>query len=233
MPAKARLDPDQVRAAELAAESKWGPDWRSKRLDSYFAEMLGLGEPAPIVPPDFDGQWFVVQTEAQRETTVAAGLIGRRFTCYLPMRKRKVRVNARRHRVVDFPMLPGYLFAAFDPMAEDWKRINTIAGTIGVLGFDVDIGGGLIEHRPVPITRAEMYRIRDKETEYASGARVLRIDDKALALGTLVQVGDGPFTGLLGRVIELLFSREQVKVEIDLFGRLTPATVDVGKLRVI
>jgi transcription antitermination factor NusG len=230
MIAARRLDPQQVREAEAVAERKWGPEWRSNRLDRYMAEMLGA-EVEPAASQDFSGQWFVVQTAPQQEKTVAAGLIGRRFDCYLPMRRRKVNVAGRRARTIDCPMLSGYLFVAFDPAAEDWKRINSIAGVICVLGFDVDVGDGIIEHRPLPVPKAAMLRLRDKELEYVSGARVLRINEKPLALGDLVQVGNGPFTGFFGRVIDLLFKREQVVVEIDMFGRATPATVELGKLQ--
>jgi transcriptional antiterminator NusG len=237
MMAARRLDPDQVRLAEAAAERKWGPNWRSKRLDSYMAELLGGLEntdlPVLEVPQHFGGHWFAVQTEPQQERTVAAGLLDRRFACYLPMRKRRVRVNDRRHRDVDFPMLPGYLFAGFDPAAEGWKRINAIAGVIRVLGYDVDIGDGVIERRPVPVANAELFRIRDTQIAYATGHHVLRLGDKPLEIGQLVQIGDGPFTGFFGHVLELLFKREKVIVEIDLFGRPTPATVEVSKLRVI
>jgi transcription antitermination factor NusG len=230
MIATRKLDADQVRLAEAVAARKWGPDWRSQRLDSYMADMLGA-EAEPVVPQDFSGHWFVVQTEPNREKQVAAGLIGRRFACYLPMRKRRVNVAGRYGRTQEFPMLSGYLFVAFDPAGEEWKRINSIAGTISVLGFDVDIGGGIIEHRPIPVPKAAMLRLRDKELEYSSGARVLRINEKPLELGDLVQVGNGPFAGFFGRVIELLFKREQVVVEIDMFGRATPATVELGKLQ--
>jgi hypothetical protein len=106
MLAKARLDPDKVRVAELAAERKWGPDWRLKRLDSYFAEMLGAdaGEPVLIVPQDFAGQWFVVQTEPQREKTVAAGPIGRGKPIGSPVPEPYVPMRRGEPPPVTFPM---------------------------------------------------------------------------------------------------------------------------------
>jgi transcriptional antiterminator NusG len=229
---KTTLDPVQVRLAEKVAEQKWGPDWRSKRLETYFAEMID-SEPPPI-PAKFDGAWFVVQSEPQQEKAIAAGLIGNRFPFYLPMRSLKVRVNDRRHRMVDRPMLAGYLFASFDPAGNEWKRINSIAGVIGVLGYDLELAGGVIERRPVPVPIAMMIRIRDKEAEMAKGHRVVRAcNNEELALGAVIQVKDGPFAAFFGRVIELSFKKERLKAEIDLFGRPTPVELEAWQVMVI
>lgn len=224
------LDPAIVRDA-LAARERCAAK-SSNRLEEYFAPLIAAAQ--PVVPEAFTGQWFVVQSEPQRERAVAGALVGRGFECYLPMRKRKgCVVRGRLHREVEAAMLPGYLFASFNPAADGWKDISHTAGVIDVLGYDIELPSGVIERRPVPVPTRDMYRIRDKEAEYASGARVLRIDDRPLALGALVQIGEGAFVGFLGRVIELLFGRERVKVEIDLFGRPTPLELGVEVLTAV
>lgn len=227
------LDPDQVRLAEKSAERKWGPDWRSKRLEAYFAALVDEAE--LVIPEKFTGTWFVVQSEPQQEKAIAATLIGKRFLCYLPMRKRKVRVNDRRHRTVTRPLLPGYLFAGFDgPVGEEWKRINAIAGVIGVLGCEVEFAGGFIERLPVPVPLYVMNRIRDKEAEMLTGERVLRASDgKELDIGGVIQVTDGPFTSFFGRIVELSFKKERLKAEIDIFGRPTPIEFEVWQVMAI
>jgi transcriptional antiterminator NusG len=232
---KTTLDPVQVRLAKGQIEWKHRREWRSKRLEIYFAAMLAPygAEPVVVVPERFEGAWFVIQAQPSQERAAAGALIGRRFTCYLPMCKRKVRgLHSHHHRDVDRPMLPGYLFASFKS-EDEHNRINDTAGVIGVLGYDVELPGGSLDHRPVPVPLAVMNRIRDKEAELATGARVLRIDDRPLQRGDVVQVIEGPFAHFFGKIVELLFNRERVKVEIDIFSRLTLVELDVGQLTVI
>lgn len=231
------LDPTIVREA-LASHARCAAKG-ANRLEEYFAPLIAAAQ--PVVPETFTGQWFVVQSEPQREGAVAGGLIARGFARYLPMRKVKVQVrHAGRpsfHREVNRPMLAGYQFASFDPDDNEWKRIRSIAGVIDVLCYDPQasshpIAGyaGAVERRPVPVPLRHLYQVRDKEAEYALGERVLRIEDSPIALGETVQVADGPFASFLGEVVEILFDRERVKVDVEIFGRKTPIELDIEQL---
>lgn len=235
MLAKTTLDAEvQVRLAKGEIRFRHKRIWHSKKLEAYFVAMLAPAgvRPIVVVPQRFFGDWFVVQVQPSQEKAVAAALIGRGFPCYLPMRLRKVRgQNAHHHVKVERAMLPGYVLASFG--FAEVSRITNTAGVVDVLGCEVELASGLIQRRPVPIPIALMYRLRDKEAELANGARVLRIDDQQLKIGDAVQVADGPFTSFLGVVVELFFDRHEVKVEIDIFGRKTPVTLDVEQLTVI
>jgi transcription antitermination factor NusG len=235
MLAKTTLDPVQVRLSKGMVEWRHGREWRSKKLDTYFAEMLAPygAEPAITVPEKFVGAWFVVQAAPSQERVAAGALIGRRLTCYLPMRRHKERgLHGHHHREVERPMLPGYLFASFATV-DALNRITYAPGVLGVLSFNIELPDGSIQHRPVPIPVARMQRIRDKEVELANGTRVLRVGDQAIDVGATVQVIEGPFASFFGSVVELVFKRERVKVEVDIFGRKVPIDLDVGQLTVI
>lgn len=214
----------QVKLAkgQLAWRRHSRDQWRANKLDTYFAQMLLMpgGEPILLVPQKFEGLWFVVQAQPQQERSVAGALIGKGITSYLPRRMRKVRINDRRHREMEWPMLPGYLFASFDPQGSAVSRINASAGAIGVLSCD---------GCSVPVPLAMMYRVRDREAEYATGSRVLRVDDREVSLGDAIQVIDGAFRGFLADVVEIDGRKERVKAEFDLFGRKTPLELHVSQ----
>jgi transcriptional antiterminator NusG len=223
----------QVKLGKGEVSWRDGRAWKSRPTETYFLEMLGGadGEPKFVVPEKFEGTWLVAQVEPQQERAAAAGLIGRRFAAYLPMRKRRVRgLHPHHHREVEAPLLPGYVFTRCP--RERWEYVRSVAGVLDVLGDDVETAMGF-ERRPMPVALSDLHRIRDKELELATGTRILRVDDTPIQIGDKVSLEDGPFASFSGKVIELLFNREQVKVEIDLFGRKTPVTTEVAMLRVL
>lgn len=78
--------------------------------------------------------WNVLTTEPRREASVAAGLIGRGVTVYLPLYRERVRAapnTAAQFRVVDKPLFPGYLFAKMQ--GDAWNAARRVAGYAGYL----------------------------------------------------------------------------------------------------
>lgn len=72
--------------------------------------------------------WYVVQTQPNRENLALAHLVRQGFDVWLPHIERITR-HARRVKSIRRPLFPGYLFINLDLEKARWRAIN---GTVGV-----------------------------------------------------------------------------------------------------
>ena len=133
--------------------------------------------------------WYVVQTQPNRENSAVANLERQGFDVWLPCYERIVR-HARVTKRVRRPLFPGYLFINLDLETARWRSIN---GTFGVKN--------IIGHGPTPSIVNKEFIIALKASESLDG--FVDIDNDNLKLGQEVEILCGPMAGKIGKLLSL------------------------------
>jgi len=157
-------------------------------------------------------RWYVVHTQAGRESFAAGHLERQGFTAYLP-RCRQQRRHARRTTQVLAPLFPRYLFVRVDFARDRWQSIN---GTHGVHHL-VCMGD-----RPSAVPDGVVEAIRARETE--DGMIDLPQDPllgQTFAPGETVKITAGPLADQAG-LFDGLDASARVVVLLDMLGRKVP-----------
>lgn len=197
--------------ALIALQNKFGGIIQDDKLYPLAPVLSHL---EPLEPAsDLNRQWHVVQCEPSQEARVADGLVREcKFDCYYPTESRKIRVNPLRHRNVERPMMPGYVFAGFDP-SEHWYQISELRGVIRLLK---------IGEQPAPVADRVIEHIRGLEIK-RRGNTLKRKPMILLKPGTCVRLKEPlAYAGLLGFVTEVNQEQGKISVELELFGRRVP-----------
>lgn len=161
--------------------------------------------------------WYIALTEPSRETTAAAGLVGRRFTCYLPTFIKSVWASRNKRRKVTRPLFPGYLFVELQLGNEPWDYVRSVPG---IREFLKTAG------RPVTVPVMALDRIKLKEEELLLPPK----DRAAYWKGKEIEVMKGPFAGFLGP-IERMNGRDRVQVMLSVFGRGVPVDLHESEIK--
>jgi transcription elongation factor/antiterminator RfaH len=168
------------------------------------AEKPGIG-PVGTVPLGlaFGERWFAVNTQPLAEARAQRNLENQGFRTFMPRRRKTLR-HARKLTMIEAPLFPRYLFVAFDPQRDQWRRINS---TFGVSRL---IMRGEAPH-PVPngVTEALIALTVDGG-----------IVDLAAQLqeGSPVRVMAGPFADRLA-MLEQLDDSGRARILLDILGR--------------
>ncbi|MGD9614966.1 MAG: transcriptional activator RfaH [Alphaproteobacteria bacterium] len=72
-------------------------------------------------------RWFAVNTQPLAEARAQRNLENQGFRIFMPRRRKMLR-HARRLTQADAPLFPRYLFIAFDPRRDPWRKINSTFG---------------------------------------------------------------------------------------------------------
>lgn len=169
-----------------------------------------------------DARWFVVATKPMSEATAERTITALGFEVFGPVIEGQV---ARRGRLVAFrrPMFPHYLFVAFDPARDPWRRIATAFGVSRVLTT------GAPSWTPLPLPRGFVDRLRTDLSE--SGCRFSKAEKPVtFEEDDEVLIRRGRWVELVGRIISL-DPHGRVRVMMRLLGGDRPATVHVSQLR--
>ncbi len=112
-------------------------------------------------------------------------------------------------------MFPGYILVEMIMSDEAWYIVRN---TPGVTGFIGSSGRGA---KPTPLPPQEIDRV-------LSTMGMSRIDiDSEMNVGDTVNIVDGPFKGMTGRVDSIDQDNNRLNVLIDLFGQETPVEVEL------
>ena len=159
-------------------------------------------------------QWYALRVRSKQEGMAEAVLNGKGYHTFLPL-YRSTRRWSDRTKVVHRPLFPGYLFCEFDVTQR--APVVTVRSIIQVVGF----GQG-----PMPVDATELEQVRR-----AIGSGMSIESWRHLERGQLVQVQEGPLTGLEGIfvryhgvnriVLTLTLIQRSIAVELDAFG-VTP-----------
>jgi transcription antitermination factor NusG len=130
-------------------------------------------------------QWFALQVNPRHEKAVYRTLQARSYESVLPVYRTR-HIYGARVREYELPLFPGYVFCRFS--LESRSSVLQLPSVAQVLGF-----GGV----PAAINDAEIESLRA-----ACRARVPMKPWPYVEVGETVQIKEGPFAGISGKVVQ-------------------------------
>lgn len=171
-------------------------------------------------------RWYVLHTYSGYENRVKSNLESRAqsmgmedyiFQVVVP--EETVRqVKDGQAKEVEEKTFPGYVLVEMVMTDQAWYVARNTPGVTGFLGSH---GGG---SKPTPLLPEEVDRILVR-----MGRDVARTDIN-VAVGDNVKIIAGAFADLSGKVIEVDRDKLKLKVEIEMFGRLTTTELDFNQI---
>lgn len=165
--------------------------------------------------------WYVVHTYSGYENKVATNLEtiveNRRLQDLIQEVKVPVEMVPElkdgKERLVERKLFPGYVLVKMVMTDESWYIVRNCRGVTGFVGPS---------SKPEPLS--------DEEAEK------LGMNTKAeltleYAVGDNVQITGGPLEGFVGVVDEIDLQAQKVKVKVSMFGRETPAELELGQAK--
>ena len=170
-----------------------------------------------------DKQWYVVNTYSGHESKVKEKLEARTesmgmqdyiFRVIVPETiEVEVKDGVKKEKVKK--MFPGYVLVEMIMTDEAWYIVRN---TPGVTGFIGSSGKGA---KPTPLPPQEIDRI-------LANMGMSRVDvESELKVGDTVNIIDGPFNGMSGKVDNIDLENNRLNIIIDLFGQETSVEVEV------
>ena len=181
--------------------------------------------PAPEKAPAFSGRsgyppdlierphWYACHTRSRAEKKVDQLMARSGVESYLPLII-ETRHWADREKRVAFPMFPGYVFARFTLL-----DTNRVLATPGVSSIAQPNG------YPTPVREDEMESVR-RLVEGANETGVVPLPVDFLQPGEPVEVTDGPFRGMKGRLLEV---RGRCRVALTIASIRQALAVDITR----
>ena len=165
-------------------------------------------------------KWYVVHTYSGYENKVAQNLEKLVENRNLQSLIHEVRVPTElvveqkddTQKEVERKMFPGYVLVKMEMTDDSWYVVRNIRG---VTGF---VGPG---SKPVPLSPKEVEALGVEKRSY-------KVD---YAVGDSVSIKEGPLEGFTGVVEAIDPENGTVQVEVSLFGRDTPAELELWKVQ--
>jgi transcription antitermination factor NusG len=154
--------------------------------------------------------WYALQVNCRKESSVASQIEGRGFECFLPTYK-SLRRWSDRTKEIDQALFPGYLFCRFE--YQERQPIVTAAGVVQV------VGNGRIAI-PVPDVEIEALQV-------AVSSGVQAQPWPYLKAGELVRVNYGHLSGLEGILVNFK-GNHRVVLSVTLLQRSLALEVDLS-----
>ncbi|MDO4903427.1 MAG: transcription termination/antitermination protein NusG [Limosilactobacillus sp.] len=173
--------------------------------------------------------WYVLHTYAGYENRVKSNLLSRAqsmgmkdYIFQVIVAEEKVReVKDGKEKEVVENTFPGYVLVEMIMTDQSWYIARNTPGVTGFLGSH---GGG---SKPTPLLPEEVERILKR-----MGAEIT-VSDIDVKVGETIKVIAGAFADLSGKVTEVDHEKQKVKVNIDMFGRETPAELGFDQIDTI
>ena len=167
--------------------------------------------------------WYVVNTYSGHEYKVkekleskieSMGLQDNIFRIVIP-ETTEVEVKDGVQKEHKKKMFPGYILVEMNMSDESWYIVRN---TPGVTGFIGSSGKGA---KPTPLLPQEIDKILAN-----MGMSRVKLESE-MAIGDKVNIVDGPFKGMSGKVDTIDTENNRLNVLIDLFGQETPVEVEL------
>ena len=166
------------------------------------------------------GQWYVVHTYSGYENKVAQNLGTIIENRRLQELIQEVRVPTEvvpdikdgKERMVERKLFPGYVLVKMVMTDESWYIVRNTRGVTGFVGPS---------SKPVPLTQAEVDALGVDEVQTS-------VD---YAVGDSVEVLSGPLEGFIGLVESIDKDAGKVNVKVSMFGRETPAELELAQVK--
>jgi transcription antitermination factor NusG len=156
--------------------------------------------------------WYALLTRARHERTVHRQLMQKQIPAFLPTIGHWSRWTDR-NKQIERPLFPGYCFASFNPSSP--LPVLTCAGVIAIVSF-----GGV----PAAIPSAELDSIRRLITSKTTACE----PHASLCEGALVEVVNGPLSGVVGRLLRKDLTHATIVLSIDVIGHGVRVQVDAA-----
>jgi len=170
--------------------------------------------------------WYAIHTYAGYEEAVARNLRQRIaslcmedkiFDVVVPTEK-KTKVKAGKRVEEEERVYPGYVLVDMVVTDDSWYVVRNTPRVTGFVGSGVN---------PVPLSQGEMNELFEKmKTDTVKHKIDFQEDDR-------VQIIDGPFKDLEGRISAIDEERGKIKVMVSMFGRETPVELDFLQIKKI
>lgn len=179
--------------------------------------------------------WYILQTftayerkiEQQIRTLIERGDISSNIVTDIkvPIEETTQTMSDGKKKVKKDMFLPGYVMIEMDLPDVDWRATCTAIRRIhGVSGF---VGTNPNE-RPRPISNSEARNLLIK-AGVLKGEEPVRVI-KTFNAGDKVKIIDGPFAEFSGAVEEINEEKDKLKVNVEIFGRITPVEVSFAQV---
>ena len=164
-------------------------------------------------------RWYVVHSYAGYENKVKAnleqrvksmGMQDQIFQVLIPTEK-VLEAKAGRRRFVQKKVFPGYVVVEMILNNDSWQVVRNTPGVTRFVG-----SGG----KPVPLKESEINNILK---QMGKGEKTPKLE---VELGESVRIVVGPFTGYTGKVKEIDYEKNKLKVFLSIFGRETAVELD-------
>lgn len=168
-------------------------------------------------------KWYVVHTYSGYENKVASSIEkaveNRKLHDLIPAvnipTETVTEVKDGKSREVERKLFPGYVLVKMVMTDETWYLVRNTRGCTGFVGP---------ASKPEPLTEDEVAKLG---VEIVSGPRV------DYAVGDTVELTGGPMAGSVGVVEEIDTQARKVRVKISMFGRETPAELDLSQVKLL
>ena len=165
--------------------------------------------------------WYVVHTYSGYENKVATNLEtiveNRRLQDLIQEVKVPVEMVPElkdgKERLVERKLVPGYVLVKMVRTDESWYIVRNCRGVTGFVG---------------PSSKPEPLSDEEAEKLGMNTKAELTLD---YAVGDNVQITGGPLEGFVGVVDEIDLQAQKVKVKVSMFGRETPAELELGQAK--
>ncbi len=163
--------------------------------------------------------WYVLRTQLKREKLAAANLRQLEgVEAFLP-RLRYLKTTRRGRVWWVEPLFPGYLLAKFS-LEEMGRVVSYSPGVSRIISF-----GNKVPEVPEAFVEGLKEQVAKLEAEDDEIVVNWKVD-----LGDEVEVAEGPFKGMEGKVIELRPGSERVSLLLEFLGEEKPVEVSLFSL---
>lgn len=169
-------------------------------------------------------RWYVVQVYAGFEEAVKSDLTKRIHDegleelfgdILIPSARLKQMFDAEESK--DAQLFPGYVLVEMESAPQ---TIKLVTSSLRVIKF---LGG----KEPVAISQREIERIRGQ----IKGELAVAAKKTDFAVGSEVDITDGPFAGFVGIIEKIDEENERVTVMVSIFGRMTPVELGFNQIK--
>lgn len=166
-----------------------------------------------------EAKWYVVHTYSGYENKVASNLEKAIENQNLGDMIREVRVPTEKvieikdgkEREVERKIFPGYVLVKMVLSDRSWYIVRNVRGCTGFVGPST---------KPIPLTEEEVKKL---------GVEVKTVK-LSYKVGESVKVIDGPLKNMIGTVTKIDTKNKTVEVTVSMFGRETPAELELGQI---
>ena len=198
---------------------------QDKAIRSERIRVDSIGMACRQIADDYpdDAAWLCLQVRPRTESAVEDMLAVENVHALVP--RYKGPEMRRRHRNTEAPMLPvmpGYVLVRCVPKPQAVHGLLTFDRRKRVVGIVGD------PERPFHVPFAFIDRFLRK---VQAGAYDFRpIAPVEYAAGERINIVDGPFTGLPGKVLSVNREKCRIEIEVRIFSGLVPVEMDVAQI---